>query len=365
MAQYVCKWVSLSTIFFLMQYLSVFFSVSALAAELSIVQKLSPKNHSASRYIRALHLTLEPASKTEQITPDMAKKIVVFAQDNGFNTLIILLANNVVLKSMPSSAHSMSWTANEFVEVVGFARSHGLEVIPEVKLLNKQRMFFAKNYPNLMYNKFTYDPRNDEVYKTVFAVLDEVIGLIHPGAVHIGHDEVEGFSPWSWNKRLNPNPLGESERMLPGDLFLKDVLKIHGYLSQRGVETWMWGDMLVSTEEFPTMGKGSLFGNVIGYGKLLRSQLPKDIVICDWHYADEQKDFPTLEAFEQEGFRVLGATWDKSETTRNFSSYARTHGATGMIATLWQYPRQSKWDVVERIIRESGEAFSKDFPDAK
>jgi len=34
--------------------------------------------------------------------------------------------------------------------------------------------------------------------------------------------------------------LNEGEKMLPADLFLQDVLKLHGYLKQRGIETWMW-----------------------------------------------------------------------------------------------------------------------------
>jgi hypothetical protein len=198
------------------------------------------------------------------------------------------------------------------------------------------------------------------VYTKVFPYLDELIELIQPVAVHIGHDEVVGWNAWHAKKNLKPG-----EKMLPSELFLSDVLKIHAYLKKRNVETWMWGDMLISPDEFPNMLSRHLHGSVPDYGKALRDKLPKDIVICDWHYFDDQLDFSSLDIMQKEGFRVVGATWKKEKTTRNFSSYAAQHDAHGMIATTWFHVVLKEWDVVEDIIKFSGEAFSKDFPDAK
>lgn len=304
--------------------------------------------------IRAVHLSLEPAAKfNEQVTPEMAKKIIALARKNNFNTVILLVANNVALDSIPSSRHARSWSKKEFVDVVGFARNLGLDVIPEVKLLNKQRMFFSNDYPELMFTKqHIYDPRKPEVYKIVFAALDELVELIHPKAIHIGHDEVIGEGP------------------LPAHLFLQDVKSIHAYLKTKGISTWMWGDMLISPNEFPNMFNGdkSLNGGTPGYGKELRLQLPKDIVICDWHYVwgkPFETEFPSLATFKGEGFRVLGATWRSTWDIRNFSRYAANNGAEGMIATLWHYPRQNSWGIVEKIISESGRAYTMYFADEK
>lgn len=127
----------------------------------------------------------------------------------------------------------------------------------------------------------------------------------------------------------------------------------------------MWGDMLISPDEFPEMLGRHLHGTLPGYGKAMREKLPKDIVICDWHYFDTQKDFPSLAAFKREGFRVLGATWKKDDTTANFSRYAAAHGADGMIATTWFHVQRKEWDIVDKIIDTSGKIFMKDFPDAK
>jgi hypothetical protein len=110
--------------------------------------------------------------------------------------------------------------------------------------------------------------------------------------------------------------------MVPADLFARDVERIHGYLSQKGVETWMWADMLLDPAEFPGASSKHLHGVAAGYGKALRNRLPRDIVMCDWHYGDEQGSFPSMAVMQSEGFRVIGATWKREETTRNFSRYA-------------------------------------------
>jgi hypothetical protein len=264
------------------------------------------------------------------------------------------------MEQAPWEARKDAWSKAQLMEWVGYAYEKGLEVIPEVRLLTHQNRFFMKQHPDLMFNKSTYDPRKEDTYQRVFAILDEVIQVIHPKAIHIGHDEVAGHSSRSREKWLRAG-----EEMLPADLFLRDVLRIHDYLKKRGIETWMWGDMLISPAEFPGMLAKHLHGTGPGYGKALRDKLPRDIVICDWHYLDSQSDFPSLATMKQEGFRVIGVTWKKKETIRNFSRYAAQHGAYGMMATIWFYVPRRKWDVVDIIIRTSGEVFLKDFPDAK
>ncbi|MFZ0257665.1 MAG: hypothetical protein WAN46_18950, partial [Gammaproteobacteria bacterium] len=106
-----------------------------------------------------------------------------------------------------------------------------------------------------------------------------------------------------------------------------------------------------------------LHGTAPGYGKALRDKLPHDIVISDWHYFDNQKDFPSLTTMQKEGFRVIGVTWKKPKTIRNFSRYAAQHSAYGMMATTWFHVQRQEWDVVNQIISESGSAFSRAFAD--
>ena len=304
--------------------------------------------------VRAWHFVLRA------VPLNRAYWMVDQAHTARFNTVVVTVTDGVNLQNAPWKTLSTAWSREDFEKWVTYTRNKGMDVIPEIKLLTHQEKLFQNNAPLLMFNRSTYDPRNEAVYAQVALLIDEIIKITHAHALHIGHDEVAGHKPRSAKKWLN-----EGEKMLPAFLFLQDVLKLHGYLKQSGIETWMWGDMLISPEEFPDMNPKPLHGGVADYGKALRDKLPKDIVICDWHYKDDQANFPSLATFRQEGFRALGATWEKPETISNFSHYAAAHGADGMIATTWSHVQRKEWDVVERIIRKSGETFGKDFPNGK
>ncbi len=312
---------------------------------------------SIRRPIRAFHFVLR------SIPVDKAYWMADEAKKAGFNTIIVLITDGVKLERSPWTPLKDSWSKKELAEWIEYVRGIGLEFIPEIKFLTHQEKFFQKNYPALMFNSKTYDSQKEEVYQKVFAIIDEIVELSHPKAFHIGHDEVAGFNPKSKEKWLNPD-----EKILPAELFYKDIVKIYNYLKSKGIETWMWGDMLISPNEFPQLPTESLrsfHGTLPGYGKELRARLPKDIVICVWHYQDDQEEFPSLSIMQKEGFRVVGATWVKERTIRNFSNYASRHKAYGMIATTWWHVQKRNWDIVERIIKVSGETFLKYFPDER
>ena len=299
--------------------------------------------------IRALHLVLGGASPQQPSTPSsVVREMIGKARRMQFNTLILQLANSVQFKSMERIVRPSSpWTVAEFLSVVRFARENGLEVIPEIKLLTHQEKLLRQHYPDLMYNKFTYDPQKNETYATVLPMIDEVIDEMRPKAVHIGHDELAGWDP---QKNLEAG-----ETVLPPELFLMDVQRLHAHLKRRGVDTWMWGDMLLAPQEFPDMGPRQLHG-AHGHAAL-RSKIPQDIVICDWHYRG--LTFPSALAFAQAGHRVLGATWKRADNIRAFSRYVANMkmGGEGMIATTWHHVRREEWNLVDDIIKTSGEAF--------
>lgn len=309
---------------------------------------------------RIIHIDLRA------VTLDKANYIVKEAKKEGFNAVQIQLSDGVRFEHAVSRLRQDAWTKEEFTSFVRISKSLGLDVIPELKLLTHQEKFFQNSKPALMFNQSTYEPRNPEVYKYVFELMDEIISIVKPKAFHIGHDEVAG---WLWRRKFLPDvrvgKLPDYQKMLPANLFLEDVLILHKYLQERGIETWMWGDMLLSPDEFSGMFSRHLHGTVPGYGKQLRDNLPRDIVICDWHYFDKQTEFSSLGVMRDEGFKVIGVTWKKDLTIRNFTEYASQHHAYGMMATTWFHVQKKEWDVVDKIIFISGKVFLREFPDEK
>lgn len=299
--------------------------------------------------IRALHLSLWP---TSMISYQVAIKHARFGH---FNTLILLPQLGVKLNSLPHVALPNAWSIKEFQSAVLFAKTNGLEVIPQLTLLSHQDKFLANAYPQFLFNKLTYDPRIKNLYTTlVFPAIDELLALTGATKFHIGHDEVAGWTDWF----VKTGKLNKNEIQLPAALFLQDILTLHKYLSSKHIETWMWGDMLVTKDEFPIMkDAGANLNGYNGYDKL-RSKIPKDIVINDWHYKGEQKDFPTALAFAKLDHKVLGATWEKTSTIKNFTQYINQmpYNNEGMIATTW-YGLNQAAPKVFNIITQSAEIF--------
>lgn len=297
--------------------------------------------------IRALHLVLMKGLKSEDM-----KEQIRLARFGHYNTLIIMIKDNVRFDTMEQLASKDALTKEEFLNIVNFAKENGLDVIPEIKLLTHQEKLLKKLYPHLMYNMATYDPRNKDTYEIILPMIDEVIDLVNPKALHIGHDEVAGLTEISKEIWLQ-----DGENPLPYDLFYEDVQFLYDYLKNRGIKTWMWGDMLIAPHEFPNMLAKHLHG-VQGYASL-RGKIPKDIVICDWHYFDKQTEFPSALSFAKAGHKVLGVTWKNNVTTKNFSYYIANMpiNAEGMIATTWLGALRGDINTFKKIIQTSANTF--------
>lgn len=292
------------------------------------------------------------------ITPEVAKAAIDRMRRGHYNLLTLSISNHVRFAALENLANNGAWSIAAFEEVLRHARESGMEVIPELRLLTHQKEFLATGaYPELLYNEKTYDPREPGVYDIVFPLIDEVVATMNPSAIHIGHDEVYG--------------VGEGlADALPADLFLDDTLRLHAYLTTKGVQTIMAGDMLLTPAEFPEMHPGSLNGNAV-YAAL-RSQLPKDIVICDWHYRQPPRGappvFPSMSTFIAEGFPVFGAGFQDPLVTDAFARHAvgmHHPRVRGMIATTWSLirrgaqgpPNTDNWEAFDAILRDSAESF--------
>lgn len=309
----------------------------------------------AALQVRALHLVMR------RMTPERLKALIDKARLARMNTLMLYVADDVMFRAAGIKPLPYAMSRQDFAAAVAYARASGMQVIPHLPLLTKQHRFFKQDAPELMYNNATYDPRNPETMRRVYAHLDEIIALIQPEAIHIGHDEVEGSFPRKarrkWTEAQQRKWLRPDEQMLPPELFLEHVRNLHGFLAERSIQTWMWGDMLIRYAEFPEMVKRNMHGNH-GYAEL-RDQLPRDIVICDWHYRDEGEAFPTASAFAELGHAVLGSTRERPGNIKAFSRYvaAMEQGGTGMIATLWSLVNRAEPELVDDVIARSGRAF--------
>ncbi|HWQ54686.1 MAG TPA: beta-N-acetylhexosaminidase [Bryobacteraceae bacterium] len=223
----------------------------------------------------------------------------------------------------------------EVAEIVRWARLNHIEVTPEIPSLTHSYYLLTRHRemaenPKIQWPD-TYCPNAPGVYKLLFEVYDEYIDVMKPSMVHIGHDE--------WRM-----PWGECERCKGkhfGDVFGEDVVKIHKYLTSRGVKTAMWGDHLIArlrgengqprktATGFEYRTPGGLSAEQV------KKWIPKDILILNWFWNEQhpgqgEVNDRDLEAW---GFRQVYGNLEPS--IQNWTERLKRRGVLGGAPSSW------------------------------
>lgn len=131
-------------------------------------------------------------------------------------------------------------TQQQFQEMVEYCRKRFIEVIPEMPSLSHCDYLLVNHrelaerpedpYPD------TCCPLNPGYHQIFNDLLDEVIDLIHPAMIHIGHDEY-------YTMCLCPKCKGKSAP----ELYAADIDRIAGYLELKGVKCAVWGEKFLDS----------------------------------------------------------------------------------------------------------------------
>ncbi|MDN3515535.1 MAG: family 20 glycosylhydrolase [Candidatus Brocadia sp.] len=310
--------------------------------------------------IRALHLTLRKSTGNHDLVKQTKEDVIRTIQkvhEHGFNTLILGVSCAIHLKKTPKFSSKWAYSIKDIKEIIAVAREQGMDIIAEVKLLTHQKLLMLQINKELMLNEDTYDPSQPKVYEIIYPILDEIIEIFQPKYIHIGHDEV--FSIRNPNKLLNSS-FFRKEMLNPED-YLADVVRIYKYLKSRDVGTMMWADMLLDPVIFGNKYDGASVNGYNGYAKLI-NYIPKDIILCDWHYFGKSAEFPTYTYLQKQGFTVWGAVWKEPKTIKDFSAYVAKYArkGEGMIATTWWPFVIQDRETIDLILETSSKAFFKE-----
>ena len=223
----------------------------------------------------------------------------------------------------------------ELAGIAQYARDHFQEFVPAFQSLGHVEDLVAL-HPEIAEAPATerahsnaYCPSNPDTYRLLFDLWTEVINAVHPRYFHAGHDEVSHIGVCD---RCKATP--------HADLYAGDVAKLHDWLKAHGAEMIIWGDMLLSQEEWRPKGVDAANGttsaaNPRGTDAAV-GLLPKDVIIADWHY-NAAAEFPTLAHFAGKGLRVLGCPWYGDRNNHNLALAARKAGVLGTVVTDWGF----------------------------
>lgn len=178
-------------------------------------------------------------------------------------------------------------TKAEVRDLVDYCRKRGMEVIPEVQALS-HAYYLCIAHPEIAEREDdpfpdTYCPNNEKSYELYFDVAEEVIEVIEPKTVSIGHDEIRVLA---WCDKCKDKTGHE--------LVGKEILRLHEFYKSKGIRIAMWGEGAqtfisykgepIGTTDYSGNNKYGLHYHLPATYKSIE-MLPSDILMLDWYHS--------------------------------------------------------------------------------
>lgn len=285
-----------------------------------VVSQVCPAKE--SRPWLGVHVLITSQDKTPELTEAVGPMAKL-----GINAVVAEINYGYEYESHPELRAANPGSKEQIAKLVAECRKHHVRLIPQFQCLGHQS-WRGNTFPLLLkYPQFdetlgqhpenegiycrSWCPLHPEVNPIVFSLMDELIAAFETDALHVGMDEV-----FLVGEDACPRCRGKEK----AELFAKAVNDYHKHLvGDKKVEMLMWGDRLIDASEIP-YGKWEASAN--GTAAAI-DRIPKDIIICDWHY--EPRDaYESIPMFLEKGFRVWPASWRKPEGVKAFVEYSLT-----------------------------------------
>ena len=305
---------------------------------------------------RGAHLMVESDRQAAALLEQLPKLAAV-----GVNMILVETDYNFEFKSHPELSSPGCVTQARAHELAAEARKLGIRLIPQINCLGHQS--WSKNTLSLLTKHPEFDetpgqypnntniycrswcPQNPEVNQVVFALVDELVEAFEADAFHVGMDEV-----FIMASEYCPRCKGGD----PAKLFAKAVNDFHDHIvKERKWEMLMWADRLLDAK---TMGYGEWESAKNGTAGAV-DLIPKDIVLCDWHY-ESRTNYPSVPFLVEKGFRVWPAGWKTLKAAQafsDFSSQQKNERVAGYLCTTWgsvKIPALAEWPPLVDVMKE-------------
>lgn len=303
---------------------------------------------------RGIHLGLHSDRQVDSLIEQLPALAAL-----GVNTLVIEVNYSFDFKSHPELKTGEVITLPRARALATAAAREKIRLIPEINCLGHQS--WAKNTGALLmaYPQFdetpgqypdnagiycrSWCPLNPEVNHVVFALIDEVMDAFRATAFHAGMDEV--FI-------LGSEYCSRCEGKDRAQLFARCVNDLHQHVvKERGWQMLIWGDRLLDAKALHySKWEASENGTQSAAGLV-----PKDIVICDWHY-EKRADYPSIETLAAGGFAVWPSAWQPLAGAEAFNEFALSkekRHVVGFLCTTWgkaKIPEMATWPPITNTL---------------
>ncbi len=281
---------------------------------------------------RGVHIGIGSQKAVDQVT-----EVVGELAGLGINAIVGEINYGYQYASHPELRRGGASGAEQIKKLVAECRKHKVRLIPQFQCLGHQS--WSKNTAPLLTKYPQFDetpgkyPDNEDIYcrswcplhpevnKVVFELMDELIEMFEADAMHVGLDEVFLIGDDDC-----PRCKGKGN----AELLAKAINDYHKHLvGKRKVEMLMWGDRLIDASKY-SYGKWEASANDTARAI---DMIPKDIVICDWHY-EPRKAYESVPMFLEKGFRVWPASWKKPDPAKALVDYSKQFDNERMLGHL-------------------------------
>lgn len=276
----------------------------------------------------------------------------------GANVVVIEVNYSFEFQAHPELRQKNFITRTTAHQLGVIAKQNGIRLIPEFNCLGHQS-FGGKAEPLLrVHPKFNETPSqsltNKNIYclewcpqapglnEIIFSLINEIADAFGSDAIHVGMDEVYLLGAAECPRCHGNNP---------AKLFAAQVNALHAHIvGVKKLEMLMWADRVIG----PKFQGHSKYDNERNDLSAAIDLIPRDIVMCDWHY--EGRDaYPSVPLLGEKGFRVWPAGFLPLKAAKALSDYSQAQGTNviGYLATTWNMTsitNSPEWPPIKEIL---------------
>jgi len=284
---------------------------------------------------RGLHLCI-----FRETPPLMIEKAIRLAAFFKFTHVVLEFWGMLQLDALKELSWPEAWSKAQAGQLVGAARSMGLEVVPmfncwghasSCRIKHGRHVVLDQNprlAPLFEPDGWTWCLTNPRTQALLRSVCDELSEFAGPGRYfHIGCDEAYSHGTCDRCRR--------TDRV---QLFADHVNNLAAHLEKRGRRAIMWGDALLERSKWPA-GFAANGSPALPTHEAFE-RVSRRIVIADWHYSVTAGDVPTLAHFRSGGFETLACPWNTPANIRTLAQAAAAN-QSGLLMTTWHHLVQS------------------------
>ena len=325
-----------------------------LALALMLAGCLSPReNKAAEENWRGVHLWLDNEAGAQQLIATLPRLAAA-----GANVVVIEVNYSFEFEHHPELREKKFITRRTAHALAAAARQNHIRLIPEFNCLGHQSFGdriepLLKLHPEFSetplstmqdtnFYCLSWCPRAPGLNDIIFSLIDELAAGFEADAIHVGMDEVY---------YIGEDGCPRCHGADPAELFAAQVNALHAHIV--GKKKWrmlMWADRPIG----PKFQGYCRFDNPHNDLRASLDLLPRDIVMCDWHY-EWKKEYASVPLLAEKGFPVWPAGFAPLKAAQALSDYAQAHptNVIGYLATTWNVTGISTapdWPPIKEIL---------------